>query len=1006
MPERPLPRGSAAATLPCDFPQLALLRSPIVQRVPWGARPVVAPLFARLCSDVAQHPGNARAWWRLLAFPKLVLFRSPRGGERNVVGEFAARCQLFVQERYDQLVERVNRALELARKRAQPEREPRHERPVFLAEDFDVDLGLSTDVVDVDSLSPAQVRRVMRLAREGALSRACAAMSAAEIAPATDENFAKMQALHPVSAPPAQPPPRRDGQRVERIKPHQLKALLRGFPACSAAGMSGLSPSTLLDFASSTSTDGASAAADVVNLVANGDVPECVQPFLFGARLLALLKKDGGLRPIACGDVFRRCAGKWVVRCLSPQLGPELMPNQVGVGLPNGADVAVQCVRLFVREASAAFAPERMVVVTVDVRNAFNTMSRTAILAAVNAKLPDLLGYALAAYARPSLLCFGDRLLSSSTGTQQGDPLGPVLYALTQSEAVLKAPGVAEALSELDLYPAYLDDLTLGGRYEEVMATLAAFEARAATIGLQVNRTKTVLYATQDVLDSLPPAEPNDLPRKTFADLVVLGVPCCATAMECDSLLRPAVEKWRTLLGMIAQLPQRHIALAMLRFCAADTKVMHLMRGLGSLRHSVTAFVPAEDGDVDDESGFLAAVVRDVDLWAECDAMIAECLRQLVGGVLPERAFEQAVSPCRNGGLGIRQIRPHATVAHAVAMRRAIEQSSAVCAVDCEDALRDYALAAVQSDPTLAKDPSTRDSLVSTLRLGKDEVAARDVQRSASERIELLRYRDRTNSIPPDDRRARAHAAVTTAKYASLWLYSSVFAGAPKLWLDDPTFYAAVRLRLGIPIGGLESLRCTFCQGASLCDPLGDHSLSCMAGGNKTLVHHSVVDQVMILANKAAAQPVREHHPFVGAHRNARLDVVVRMPGSRDQVELCDVAVVHPLGASHLAHGYAFMAAGRGGVADAYEQVKHRHYAAALATVTKTTLRPLVFDSFGGFSSSCSDLVKRLAREWGRRTGIADSTAIRNAMHRLNVEVVRGVARVAGANATVAAARP
>jgi hypothetical protein len=39
-------------------------------------------------------------------------------------------------------------------------------------------------------------------------------------------------------------------------------------------------------------------------------VPKEIQPFIAGAFLIGLSKKDGGIRPIAIGDVFRRLTGK------------------------------------------------------------------------------------------------------------------------------------------------------------------------------------------------------------------------------------------------------------------------------------------------------------------------------------------------------------------------------------------------------------------------------------------------------------------------------------------------------------------------------------------------------------------------------------------------------------------------------------------------------------------------------------------------------------------------
>ena len=41
-----------------------------------------------------------------------------------------------------------------------------------------------------------------------------------------------------------------------------------------------------------------------------GNVPFELRPYFFGAKLIALKKPDGGLRPIAVGNTFRRLSAK------------------------------------------------------------------------------------------------------------------------------------------------------------------------------------------------------------------------------------------------------------------------------------------------------------------------------------------------------------------------------------------------------------------------------------------------------------------------------------------------------------------------------------------------------------------------------------------------------------------------------------------------------------------------------------------------------------------------
>lgn len=63
--------------------------------------------------------------------------------------------------------------------------------------------------------------------------------------------------------------------------------------------------------------------------------------------------------------------------------------------------------------------------VKLDFENAFNTISRSKVLGAVQSHFPSL----SRCYVKPSNLQFGTAILKSSAGVQQGDPLGPLLFA-------------------------------------------------------------------------------------------------------------------------------------------------------------------------------------------------------------------------------------------------------------------------------------------------------------------------------------------------------------------------------------------------------------------------------------------------------------------------------------------------------------------------------------------------------------------------------------------------
>ena len=88
---------------------------------------------------------------------------------------------------------------------------------------------------------------------------------------------------------------------------------IMSFPNGSAAGPDKTVPQIFKDLVSKSNGSAGpnflKSLTKLINLIGDGKIPEPLRPF-FGAKLIALIKIDGGLRPIAIGNKLRRIASK------------------------------------------------------------------------------------------------------------------------------------------------------------------------------------------------------------------------------------------------------------------------------------------------------------------------------------------------------------------------------------------------------------------------------------------------------------------------------------------------------------------------------------------------------------------------------------------------------------------------------------------------------------------------------------------------------------------------
>ena len=207
-----------------------------------------------------------------------------------------------------------------------------------------------------------------------------------------------------------------------------LKAI-RSFPNGSGGGLDGLRLQHLKDLVGGGNREHESSLLKLltlfVKLVLAGGVPAEIRPIFFEASLCALQKKDGGVRPIAIGNTLRCLISKIAVRGCSERCSNLLRPNQLGFSIRMGAEAAIHATRSFIESHR-----QNTIWLKLDFTNAFNSIHRDKVLEAASEHLPSLFNYVLSSYGAPSFLSYGDHLLLSEEGVQQGDPLGPLLFCL------------------------------------------------------------------------------------------------------------------------------------------------------------------------------------------------------------------------------------------------------------------------------------------------------------------------------------------------------------------------------------------------------------------------------------------------------------------------------------------------------------------------------------------------------------------------------------------------
>ena len=209
----------------------------------------------------------------------------------------------------------------------------------------------------------------------------------------------------------------------------QVSSSLFTFPKGSAPGPTSLRPQHLIDALNSNIRyDFLEQLTGVCNILAQGKAPKVLAKFLAGANLIGSPKKDKqDLRPIAIGETLRRLVSKGLCKNACSSVKNYLWPIQLGVNISNGSEIAIHTLRNYCENLKL---DSGKVLMKLDIKNAFNSISRKACIDEIATHIPQVQQWIDWCYSDPSRLLFGDEVIMSEVGVQQGDPFGSLLFAM------------------------------------------------------------------------------------------------------------------------------------------------------------------------------------------------------------------------------------------------------------------------------------------------------------------------------------------------------------------------------------------------------------------------------------------------------------------------------------------------------------------------------------------------------------------------------------------------
>ncbi|KAL0244468.1 hypothetical protein GEMRC1_008552 [Eukaryota sp. GEM-RC1] len=207
------------------------------------------------------------------------------------------------------------------------------------------------------------------------------ALFSSDLAPVSEDTVSQLQALHPLeNFCPVKPMPSLYWKE-NPIRVDELMSCILKLPSGKAPGPSGIT----FDMLKSVSRQNSLIVEDLCLFFNNVLLSKVVPPKeLSASRLVALIKPNKKIRPIAVGEAIYRLFASVVFGRISNKAKDFFSPYQYGIKTIDGASVAALSSDVFFN------AVENNCIFNLDFKNAFNSVKRSAICSELEKSFPEL----------------------------------------------------------------------------------------------------------------------------------------------------------------------------------------------------------------------------------------------------------------------------------------------------------------------------------------------------------------------------------------------------------------------------------------------------------------------------------------------------------------------------------------------------------------------------------------------------------------------------------------